>query len=377
VSRRWRDALQYYPLLPCGALAAIVWANTASDSYFRVAQALAFPVNDIGVAFGFAWLAQEVLEATATGGLTSMWRSVLLSIILAIGGTAGAAAVYAMYIHFTDERILLDGWRMACGVDVFFCIALARLIFRRGIAVRVVVLSAIVSNVIALIVVSRRPFVETGHPPALILIILALALSVVLDRFGVRSMWAYLLFAGPLSWLGCYWAGVHPALGLLPVVPFFPRSPRALDDLRSLRHQHARRAHFEAVFATPMQVVAFFFGLTNAGVLLRGVDTGTWAVLTASVVGRPAGVLIAAVIAGATGVPSARLVQWRDLVVIALIGSVGLVFALFLSTSVFPVGPLLAETKLGAIATLVGGVIAVGAARLLRVGRFGQALVDV
>jgi hypothetical protein len=57
-------------------------------------------------------------------------------------------------------------------------------------------------------------------------------------------------------------------------------------------------------------------------------------------------------------------------VVIALIGSVGLVFALFLATTVFPDGPLLIQMKLGAIATLAGAAMALAAARVLRVGRF-------
>jgi len=43
------------------------------------------------------------------------------------------------------------------------------------------------------------------------------------------------------------------------------------------------------------------FGLVNAGVLLRGFGTGTWAVLTASLVGRPVGILVAVGIAVAAG----------------------------------------------------------------------------
>ena len=62
MTRDWRSALPYYPLLPLGALIALVWANTAGDSYFRVAQTLAFPVNEVGVAFGLASLAQEVVD---------------------------------------------------------------------------------------------------------------------------------------------------------------------------------------------------------------------------------------------------------------------------------------------------------------------------
>ena len=36
--------------LPLGAAIALVWANTAPDSYFRLAHTLAFPVNEIGMA---------------------------------------------------------------------------------------------------------------------------------------------------------------------------------------------------------------------------------------------------------------------------------------------------------------------------------------
>src|SRR5262249_41839911 len=160
---------------------------------------------------------------------------------------------------------------------------------------------------------------------------------------GVRSMWAYLLGAGPLAWLGCFWSGLHPALALLPVVPFFPRTPRPLDDLDARRHEHAGAAHFESVFAYPLQAVAFLFGLANGGVLLRGFGTGSWAVVPGSLAGRPLGMLLAAALAGLCGVVPTRSIRWSELVVISLIGSIGLVFALFLSTTVFPDGPLLIE----------------------------------
>jgi NhaA family Na+:H+ antiporter len=249
-------------------------------------------------------------------------------------------------------------------VDVFVCVALARLIFTRRSAVSVVVLFVVISDVFALVLVSHPPLAADAHSGAVTLIGLAIAVSLLFRQFDVRSIWAYLLVAGPLAWLGCYWSGLHPALALLPVVPFFPRAPRPLDDFRGRLHEHARVTHFESLFAYPLQAVAFLFGLTNAGVLLRGADTGTWAVLAASLVGRPIGILLAAAL-----LPKQPF-RWSELVVIALIGSVGFAFALFLSTSVFPDGPLLTEMKLGGIATLAGGAMALAAARVLRVGRF-------
>lgn len=366
-----RAAFPYYPLLPLGALIALVWANRAGDSYFRVAQALAFPVNDIGATFGLASLAQEVREATGSGGLLSSWRRVWLLIALGVGGVVAAAATYTVYIRLANEQILLRGWPIVCGVDVFVSVAVARTIFRRGSTVTMVVLLALVSDVVALLAISRRPFAAMTQPAAFGLVVLALAVSALFQRRGVHSIWPHLLVAGPLAWFGCYWSGLHPALALLPIVPFFPTGPRTFDDFSAHRHEHASLAYFESALAYPLQAVAFLFGLANAGVLWRGFDTGTWAV-AACVAGRPAGILLTAGVAALLGLAPQRYLCWPDLIVVALIGSVGSIFALFLSTAVFPDGPLLTEAKIGAIATVAGVPVAFMAARTLRVGRFAR-----
>ena len=368
--RAWRLALEYELLLPLGGVMALIWANTAGDSYFRVAQALAFAVNDIALAFGLAYVTQEVIEATLPGGAFHPWRRAVLPVIAGAGGTIGAVAVYVAYTHAADEQVLAQGWPIACGVDLFLCLALARIVFRRGAAVSFLLLVAVAGDVVGLAAISPQRLAGTVHPAAGGLVIAAMAISVALRRSRVRSTWPYLLLAGPLAWLGCYWAGVHPALSLLPIVPFFSRSARSLDEFAHARGAHGAAGHFESTFAYPAQGVAFFFGLVNAGVLLQGFDTGTWAVLAASLAGRPLGILAAVLFALTLGVAPPREVGWKDLVVIAFAASSGVAFSVFLASAVFPDGPLLAETKIGAIATIAGAPLALVAARLLRVGRF-------
>jgi Na+:H+ antiporter, NhaA family len=370
--RAWWFAVEYYVLLPLGAVIAVVWANTEGDSYFRVAQALAFAVNDIGMAFGLAFVAQEVIEATLPGGTLHPWRRTLLPIVAGIGGSVGAIAVYLAYIRSTDEHVLTQGWPIACAVDIIFCLAISRFILRRSAAVTFLLLLAISSDVIGLTLISRHHLaVVEVHPAAVLLIVVAFAASIVLRRSGVRSMWPYLSLSGPLMWLGCYRAGLHPALALLPIVPFFPRAPRDLSAIgRPDRGVHRTGSHFESVFEYPMQGLAFFFGLVNAGILWRGYGTGTWAVLTASLVGRPLGILVAIGIAVGAGLRLPRHIGWKVLVVMALTASVSLGFGLFFAAAVFPNGPLLMETKIGAGLTSIGLLVALGAARLLRVGRF-------
>jgi Na+/H+ antiporter NhaA len=119
-----------------------------------------------------------------------------------------------------------------------------------------------------------------------------------------------------------------------------------------------------------VQGVAFFFGLVNAGVLRHGFGTGTWAVLAASLGGRPLGIFAAVLFAVTSGVAPPRDVGWKELIVIAFAASSSVAFSLFLASAVFPEGPLLVETKVGAMATIAGAPLALAAARLLRVGRF-------
>jgi len=107
-------------------------------------------------------------------------------------------------------------------------------------------------------------------------------------------------------------------------------------------------------------------------VILRGYGTGTWAILTAALVGRPLGILAGVGLALALGFHLPRRIGWRELLVIALATSSGFTFALFMATGLIATGPLLAELKLGALSTVVAALIAIGAARLLRVGRFAR-----
>jgi Na+/H+ antiporter NhaA len=65
-------------------------------------------------------------------------------------------------------------------------------------------------------------------------------------------------------------------------------------------------------------------------------------------------------------------VGWREVAVIGCLSSIGLMMALFFASATMAIGPLLQELKVGALLTAVGAVVALGAARLLHVGRFAR-----
>ena len=43
-------------------------------------------------------------------------------------------------------------------------------------------------------------------------------------RRGIRSFWPYVLIGGGLAWAALYLGGVHPALALVPILPFMPHA---------------------------------------------------------------------------------------------------------------------------------------------------------
>jgi len=81
-------------------------------------------------------------------------------------------------------------------------------------------------------------------------------------------------------------------------------------------------------------------------------------------------VLAAVGLAAALGFRLPTRLRWRDLTVIALATSSGFTFALFAATSLLPLGAVLTQIKLGALATVAGAALAYAAAWWLRVGSF-------
>jgi NhaA family Na+:H+ antiporter len=362
-----------YLLLPAGAMLALVWANTLPDSYFRLALSLAFPVNDVLMAFFFALIAHEIVESVLPGGAFHRWRQWIVPVAAAAGGFAGAALVYLAYVGLSYQRLLEPAWPVACAIDLVAGYYLLKAIFGRNSAVPFLLIAAIVTNAVALMVVALRYDAVAIRPGAAALIIAALALAYTIRRLEIGAFWPYLLVCGPLSWLGFYWGGLHPALSLVPIVPFLPHKARRhdlLEDNPPPTPDPVRRAEHEWTYA--VQLIVFLFGLVNAGVLLQGYGTGTWAVMTAALVGRPIGMLLATVAMIAAGLRLPLQLRTRELVVAVLATTSGFTTAVFMAIAAYPPGPARAEITLGALFSVVGAALAIGAAWILRIGRFAS-----
>ncbi len=365
--------LNYLLALPAGCLVALVWANTRPDSYYRFAHAFAFPVNDIGIVFFFALITKEVVEATVPGGALHPWRRAALPVVAAIGGCGVAIACYLLFLRWAEEPMLLSTWAVACAVDIPGSYIIARLIFGRHPAVAFLLLLAIAADVLGLVCLAVVQPVGDLHPAiGLGLMAVAVGSAAALRWGGVRNFWLYLLGPGVLSWWALFLGGVHPALALVPIIPFFPHARHDAGLFVDAPPQaHDTVTRFERWWQLPVQGVLLLFGVVNAGVPIHGLETGMWAIAVAAL-GRPAGIIAATGVGIAAGLHLPQRVGWRELAVVGCAASIGLVFALFFSAAAMSVGPLLLQMKTGALLTIMGGGLAFALARVLHVGRFAR-----
>ncbi|HEY1910950.1 MAG TPA: Na+/H+ antiporter NhaA [Vicinamibacterales bacterium] len=358
--------------LPIAAVLALVWANTFSLSYQQFARALTFPINDIGMAFFFGLAAKEIVEARAPGAALDTWRRAAMPVVAAVGGMVTPALLFVLLAHSTGHDQLLRGWAIPCATDIAFSAMVARSIFGRHPAVPFLLLLAIVDDALGLVVLALfYPAHELHIAIAIVLMAAAVSIAFLLRHNHVRVFWPYVFISGAFSWLALFWGGLHPALALVPIIPFLPHAPSDPGlFVEAPPYAHDALSEFEHSLRLPVQAVLFLFGLANAGVPLGSRGAGTWTVLTSVLVGKPLGIGLAVALAVVAGLQLPARLRWQDVVVVGCTASIGFTVALFFATAAFPPGETLAAVKTGALLSIVGAALAISAAKILGAGRF-------
>jgi NhaA family Na+:H+ antiporter len=357
-------------LLIGGTIIALVWANLNYAAYEQFAHAVHFVVNDIGMVFFFALATKEVVEATLPGGPLSSPKQAAVPVFAAVGGMLLPASLYLAGAYAFDPAVV-RGWAIPCATDIAFSYLVARMIFPKGHpAIPFLLLLAIADDAMGLMILAV--FYPSG-PLAFGQLGLwmagAIALAWLLHRRRVRNFWIYLMGPGVLSWIGLYVGGLHPALALVPIIPFMPHAKTDLGLFEGREDsRHDTMNEFEHWWKAPVQVVLLMFGLVNAGVPLSSVGEVTWLVLGSLVIGKPLGIVALSMLAGVFGFTRAPELTVRAMVVLGVTAGIGFTVALFFTTAAFPItSPHLDEAKMGALLSFLAAPLAIGLARVLRV----------
>ncbi len=380
-------------MLITGAVAGLAWANLDPAGYDAARHieipltswvnlpgqhgiTVHFLINDILMAFFFAMAGKEIFEAMLPGGALRNWRTAATPVACALGGMAGPAAIYiagAAVLGLT--KAIGRGWAIPCATDIAFGYLVARLIFgRHHPATPFLLLLAIADDAFGLLVLAIFYPVQPLAPACLLLPAEAVLIGLGFKAIGVRSFWWYLLVPGTISWFGMIYAGIHPALSLLPIIPTLP-------------HGRARHAEVEweqpgnhnaldklgKCLKNPVEAVLGFFGLVNAGVAFSAVGAPTVLVLVGLLADKPIGIFLSGLLA----VKVLRLhlptgLSWQALFVLGCAAGIGFTVALFVATVAFPPGEIQSMAKMGALLSFLAVGVTFIAARMLGVKRMRE-----
>lgn len=404
----WNFIQEYSVLLIFGALSALIWANIHYDSYHHIVDfvildhspvghlhdghrtlTVHYLVNDVLMALFFAMAGKEVWEAVALKDGSLRGKKAMTPLIATAGGMIGPVAIYLVGAFLLGKfAILANGWAIPTATDIAFSYLVGRIIFgARHPAVGFLLLLAIADDATGLIILAifypqgelNLEWLLLSFGAAVAVYVLFNLLprkmdngdaarpvsSMVRSRFGV---WPYAI-AGMASWYGFQEAGIHPALGLLPVVVTLPHADHDFGIFGAEEaHQHDLLNDTEHSLKMPVEVILLLFGFANAGVVFSAIGDATWLVLAGLIVGKPVGVLLFGAVAAVMlrlGLPEGMRVI--DLLIIGFVAAIGFTVSLFISAVAFAPGEVQDAAKMGALFSFGAVFLSIAVAKMIGV----------
>jgi Na+/H+ antiporter NhaA len=378
-------------VLVAAVVAALVWANVSPGSYedawttrlaisigdHTLVSDLRGWVNEGLMTLFFLVVGLEAKRELDLGELRERTR-LAIPVVASLGGMVTAAALYLAINAGGDGAV---GWGAAVSTDTALALgALALLTRSRAIRLRVFLLTVVVIDDLAALLVIALGYSEDISVTALLVAIGLFGVLVALRWAGSwRGPAAVLTGVG--IWFAMFESGVDAviaglAIGLITSAYPPPRDQleRSIELARSFREQptpelaYSARASLTSSISPnerlqyrlhpwTSRVIVPLFALANAGIHLDGQLIGdamtspvTLGIIAAYVLGKPAGILGATWLATRMG---RRLtVTWPVLFGAAASAGIGFTVSLLVATLAFS-GELLEEAKLGVLLTAV------------------------
>ncbi len=333
------------------------------------------------MALFFAIAAKEVWESLLPGGALSNPRKAATPLLATVGGIVGPALIYMTGSYLTGSHDTLGkGWAIPCATDIAFSYLVARVIFGSGHpAIAFLLLLAIADDAAGLMILAvfypQAPIV----PQWLLLTVGAMLAALLLRRMKVHTHWAYILGPGVLCWYSFFQANIHPALGLVPIIPLLPHAHTDLGIFAKAELDRDDTLNeFEHFWKIPVECFLGLFGLANAGVVLSSLGTGTWLVVTGLLVGKPVGITLLTLFAEkGLKLEKPAGMDYRHVVTLGMVAGIGFTVALFVSVAAFAVpGAIQDSVKMGALLSFGAAPLAIILGRVLGVRPFRMVKTD-
>jgi NhaA family Na+:H+ antiporter len=303
-------------LILLASLFGLIVANSPlSESYFKVLEwdfnisigvsllnlTVLKTINYVLMTIFFFVVGLEIKRELTTGHLSS-FKDAMTPFIAAIGGMALPAGIYLVIAGNVDA----NGWGVPVATDIALAVGLLALVGTNAVSsLRSFLLALAVIDDIGAILIIALVYSAGVSASWSLFSAITVALIYLLNRFGVRSTFIYILF-GVTLWYCMYRSGVHPTLagvilGLMTpnIAKVNPKLRDAEDGQVSVIEWLEHKIHPWSSF-----VIVPLFAFANTGVVITmdSIDDAlsspiAWGIFAGLVIGKPIGVLASVFIA--------------------------------------------------------------------------------
>lgn len=308
-------------------------------------------INDGLMAIFFLAIGLEIKNEILLGELSNL-RKASLPVLAAIGGVVIPALIYTSINHSND--LAMRGWAVPVATDIAFAVGILALLgssIPRSLKVLLLSL-AIIDDLAAIIIIAVFYTADLSFH-ALMYSLMAFAVAIVLNRFGVKRIAPYILI-GVIMWVCVLKSGVHATLAGVFLAMAIP-----------LKGKHGGKSPLHALEYMLKPWVAFMimpiFAFANAGLELKDlslnnlVDPIPLGIILGLFIGKQIGVFIAiwlSVKLRICNMPSGT--TWMQIYGLSILCGIGFTMSLFIGSLAFTDHLLLSEVRLG---VLVGSTL--------------------
>jgi NhaA family Na+:H+ antiporter len=266
-----------------------------------------------------------------------------------IAAAAGMAVPALVYLLVTDfDPALIRGWAIPSATDIAFAIGILALLGpRANPTVKLLLVTIAIVDDVGAVAIIAMVYTDSLNGVAISVALAILAAMAMMNTFGVRRLWPYLI-AFPFLWYAMLASGIHATIaGVLAALTI----PLALGEQRSPLKRLEHNLHPWVMFG-----VMPLFGFVSAGVHIGNIgelfEPVALAIIAGLFIGKQVGVFGAIWLADRTGVaPRPPYARWLELYGAALLCGVGFTMSLFIGALAFPNSPEAVDAaKLGTLA---------------------------
>ena len=320
---------------------------------FSINKTLIHWINDGFMAVFFVLVGMEVKKELFEGALSS-YQQAIFPAIAAVGGMIVPALVY--WFIAKQDPSLANGWAIPMATDIAFALGIMALLSKQvPLPLKIFLLALAIIDDLGAIVVIALFFSHELSVQALIFSGISILTLVLLNRFRVSALCAYMVI-GAILWASVLKSGVHATLAGVIIGFCIPlKGKKGERPLHDFEHILAPWSSF---------VILPLFAFANAGVSFDGIDVSMisspllLAIASGLIIGKPVGVFGFSYISVKLGL--AKLpdgINFKQIFAVAVLCGIGFTMSMFLASLAFDADAGESVNTLSRLGILLGSTV--------------------